>query len=444
MPSKYDVVGSRTGVSSDGVDDLGMSRRHRTTRRSAPVWAVVLLSLALALSAMPTATAQDGSSAPRDQLQWTERRASEIDRLAEDVEADLARAEQRLAKLAVELERVSVRLNEAVEAERTAERRAQDAETRLRRVQADIEAAQAEQRRVDAQLQELARESYVHGRSSVAPVATALDALNDGDLADRLHYLERTVGAKAATVEASEALTLRLARLQERARAERDTAADEAAKAEDAAEQVAATHARVSQLADEASAEQARLEQRLADLAAQREQLATDADRLHDTIEAEKAAARRTAEQTTGRVATSSSGSSGSGVVTVGGITIAASIAPNVEALLNAARADGIELRGAGFRSPEVTAQLRRANGCPDVYESPASACRIPTARPGSSEHEKGLAIDFTWRGETICYPRSSGRCHGNAAFDWLRANASRYGLTSLPSEAWHWSTTGG
>ena len=431
MPSKFNVVGSRTGASSDGIDDLSMSRKHPTTHRSALVWAVVLLALALATT--PTATAQDSSSASRDRLEQTERRASEIDRLAEDVEADLARAEQRLAELAAELERVSVRLNEAVEAERAAEREAQDAETSLEGVQTDIEAAQAEQRRVDAQLQELARESYVHGRASVAPVATALDALNDGNLADRLHYLRRTVGVQAAAVEASEALTIRLDRLRERARAERDAAADAAARAEDAAEQAAATHARVSQLADEASAEQARLEQRLPDLASQSEQLAADADQLRDTIEAEEAAARRAAQHPTG-----------SGVVTVDGISVAASIAPNVEALLAAARADGIGLSGSGYRSPEVTVRLRRANGCPDVYESPASTCRIPTARPGSSEHEKGLAIDFTWRGQTICYPRSASRCSGNGAFDWLRANASSYGLVNLPSEAWHWSTTGG
>lgn len=100
-------------------------------------------------------------------------------------------------------------------------------------------------------------------------------------------------------------------------------------------------------------------------------------------------------------------------------------------------------LGGSGYRSPEGTARLRIANGCPDVYDSPASSCRIPTARPGSSEHEKGLAVDFTWQGQTICYPRSSTRCTGNAAFDWLQANAARFGFHNLPSEAWHWSTTG-
>jgi zinc D-Ala-D-Ala carboxypeptidase len=133
----------------------------------------------------------------------------------------------------------------------------------------------------------------------------------------------------------------------------------------------------------------------------------------------------------------------GSGLVTVGGITVASSLGPSLQALLDAARADGIVLGGHGWRSMEAQASLRIANGCRDVYTAPASSCRVPTAIPGSSEHEKGLAIDFTWQGRTICYPNPGSRCSGNAAFDWLKANAGRYGLRNLPSEAWHWSTTG-
>jgi zinc D-Ala-D-Ala carboxypeptidase len=129
--------------------------------------------------------------------------------------------------------------------------------------------------------------------------------------------------------------------------------------------------------------------------------------------------------------------------VTVGGITVASSLGPSLQALLDAARADGIVLGGHGWRSIEAQASLRIANGCRDVYTAPASSCRVPTAIPGSSEHEKGLAVDFTWQGRTICYPNPGSRCTGNAAFNWLKANAGKYGLRNLPSEAWHWSTTG-
>ena len=50
--------------------------------------------------------------------------------------------------------------------------------------------------------------------------------------------------------------------------------------------------------------------------------------------------------------------------------------------------------------------------------------------------HEKGLAIDFTSNGALIT-------SQDDPAFKWLSANASRYGLYNLPSEPWHWSTTG-
>ena len=49
--------------------------------------------------------------------------------------------------------------------------------------------------------------------------------------------------------------------------------------------------------------------------------------------------------------------------------------------------------------------------------------------------HEQGLSIDFTQGGRTLT--RSS------SGYQWLRANAGRFGLRNLPSEPWHWSTNG-
>jgi D-alanyl-D-alanine carboxypeptidase len=136
--------------------------------------------------------------------------------------------------------------------------------------------------------------------------------------------------------------------------------------------------------------------------------------------------------------------SRGDGLATVEGITVAASLAPRLAALLADARADGIELSGWGWRSTERQKALRRINGCPDIHTSPASSCRVPTARPGQSQHETGLAVDFTYKGQTLCFPSGPAGCRGtNAGFDWLDANAHRYGLKVLSSEAWHWSTTG-
>jgi D-alanyl-D-alanine carboxypeptidase len=50
--------------------------------------------------------------------------------------------------------------------------------------------------------------------------------------------------------------------------------------------------------------------------------------------------------------------------------------------------------------------------------------------------HERGLAIDFTFDGQII-------RSRGSAGFQWMAANAPRFGFTNLPSEPWHWSSNG-
>lgn len=106
------------------------------------------------------------------------------------------------------------------------------------------------------------------------------------------------------------------------------------------------------------------------------------------------------------------------------------SIADRTRQMLEAASSDGVELRGNCWRSSEVQMQLRQQN-CPDPINSPASACSPPTARVGSSNHERGLAIDF------------SNCSRGSACFNWLSANAARYGFSNLPSESWHWSVDG-
>ncbi|MEO5679666.1 MAG: M15 family metallopeptidase [Acidimicrobiales bacterium] len=123
-------------------------------------------------------------------------------------------------------------------------------------------------------------------------------------------------------------------------------------------------------------------------------------------------------------------------IVSVRGIQVAKSIAGQVAGLLAAADGAGINLSGGGYRSPQAQIAVRRANGCPDIYRSPASACRPPTARPGQSMHERGLAIDFQCNGSLI-------RSRSGPCWSWMSANAGRFGLRNLPSEPWHWSTTG-
>ena len=126
-------------------------------------------------------------------------------------------------------------------------------------------------------------------------------------------------------------------------------------------------------------------------------------------------------------------------LTTVHGITVATSIADNLDHMLNAAEADGYHFGGTGYRSPEGQVAARRRNcgsSSYDIYDKPSSSCHPPTAKPGQSMHEQGLAVDFTYNGSVI-------NSHSNAGYQWLRGHASRYGFYNLPSEAWHWSVNG-
>lgn len=119
-----------------------------------------------------------------------------------------------------------------------------------------------------------------------------------------------------------------------------------------------------------------------------------------------------------------------------GAITVSVTIGDQVARLLAAAGAAGRSLCGTGFRSVDGQVALRRQNcGRPPttytVYDKPPSQCSPHTARPGTSMHEKGLAVDFTTCGKA------------SACFSWLSGNAGRYGLRNYPPEPWHWSTTG-
>ena len=123
-----------------------------------------------------------------------------------------------------------------------------------------------------------------------------------------------------------------------------------------------------------------------------------------------------------------------------GSITVAGSIAGNVQGLLNAAASAGVSLcASSGYRSPDAQIALRRQNcGTSNyaIYYAPPSACNPPTAIPGSSMHERGLAVDFSCNG-------GGAIRRGNECWNFLAAHADEYGLHNLPGEDWHWSTNG-
>lgn len=126
-------------------------------------------------------------------------------------------------------------------------------------------------------------------------------------------------------------------------------------------------------------------------------------------------------------------------IVDVGGIEVSSAIAGEVRSLLDSATTAGFTLSGGGFRDPQRQIDLRRVNcGTSDyaIYEMPADQCSPPTAQPGRSQHELGLAIDFTSSGRLITST-------ADPAFLWLVDNTESFGFHNLAGEPWHWSTTG-
>lgn len=111
------------------------------------------------------------------------------------------------------------------------------------------------------------------------------------------------------------------------------------------------------------------------------------------------------------------------------GITVVALFSSQTDAMITAAAKDGVTLSGGGFRSYERQVQLRISNHCGNTYTAPSGSCSPPTARPGTSMHEVGLAIDFNL---------TNGRF--GRVFTWLVNNAAKFGFCNLPTEPWHWS----
>ena len=94
------------------------------------------------------------------------------------------------------------------------------------------------------------------------------------------------------------------------------------------------------------------------------------------------------------------------------------------------------KLGGWGWRSNQKQIELRKRHcgqSHQDIYEKPADQCLPPTARPGLSSHQDGLAIDF------YCKDKAVTKTNCGNAFIWLDCNAAKYGLLNLESEPWHW-----
>lgn len=135
------------------------------------------------------------------------------------------------------------------------------------------------------------------------------------------------------------------------------------------------------------------------------------------------------------------------GYTLINGITVCRKVAQNLEKMVADAKNAGIALTGFSFRSPEKQISLRKKNCGPtefDIYKKPSGKCTPPTAVPGASRHENGLAIDFGVNRKTICYSKNPNPAScTDPAYIWLKNNAKKYGFYNTTKEPWHWSIDG-
>lgn len=317
-----------------------------------------------------------------------------------------------------------------------ANRAAAEAEAAFAEATAAVQAKTAEIAVLRDEIREFAVQVFVHPPADDA--MAALDAADPGEAAQKRALLEVQNTNDADLLD-------RLSAAEEDLEVERQLAEEASARAEAKRAEAADTLGKLTAARDQqqayANQVEARLDRALGEAASLAE---LDAKLSEQIIAEQQELARRAAAASGGR-----SGGGGSRVTfngslssvacpTGGSITVASSIAGQLQSLLNAAASDGVPLCGGGYRSSEGQIAARRANcGTSDyaIYEMPPSQCSPPTARPGTSMHEQGLAVDFTYNGGIVS--------RGSAGDSWLRSNASSFGFQNLPSEAWHYSTNG-
>jgi peptidoglycan hydrolase CwlO-like protein len=371
-------------------------------------------------------------------------------------ERDQVRAER--AKVASNLDTLKASQSQLTSALRDLEQNLQVEEGRLADAQQAVQAAEAQvaaaQRAIDSTTRRLARlkdsmaevavEAYVRPRgstmSAVLEADTASDAAErqalqalrtnrDADLSDRIETAKAQLQSQRRTAEQA----------QERAERKRAEVSDRVEKVRVAREQ---QRKLVSGVGQRIQGQLARASQLQAQDKALSNQLYREQLQLAARLAAQRAASvsassgYRSGGAESGPLGPTTRGPSANvSLCTVGGITINCQIAGSVRSMLEAARADGLVLSGGGYRDPSAQIALRREHcGSSDyaIYQMPASSCHPPTAPPGQSMHELGLAIDF-----------NNCDSHGTACYRWLSAHAGSYGLRNLPSEPWHWSVNG-
>jgi len=378
-------------------------------------------------------SAERSGNNPAAERQAVRAKKAQLATTVDALKADDAQVSAALDALQANVNGQAARVEEA-------NRALAQAEAAYAEAQAAVEAKTAEIAGLREEIRAFAVEAFVHPPADDA--MAALDAADPGEAATKQALLKVQSSSDADLLD-------RLSAAEEDLEVERQAAEAAAKQAEEKKAEASGRLAELQAARDQQAAYAAQVEARLDRALGEAAALAELDSQLSKQIAAQQAElARKSAAASGGR---SSGGGGGSSRVTFNGslssvscptggsITVASSIAGKLQSLLNAASADGIQLCGGGYRSSAGQIATRRSNcGSSNyaIYEMPASSCRPPTARPGSSMHEQGLAIDFTHNGSTIR--------RGTAANSWLMSNAPSFGFRNLPSEAWHYSTTGG
>jgi len=402
--------------------------------------AALVVAAASATPASATVVATSRKRPPSKE----EQRIRQLEQQRSQIRATKAKAAAKIDALKATDKQIQAALSDLSDHVASTTARLEDAQRATAAAETELAAAHDAEAKAEAELGELrdrmrkqAVDVFVRGSRddswSIYSAASATDATNRKTLLEFRSELNLDSVENYRTVQQS------LAAARERA----------AAASDRAKRQRNAVANRLSDLKS-AQAEQQRfagqVDDRIDASLAEADSLASIDKSLSDQIIVRQGAlAQRVAAINSSRSGPRSGGtarvfstSGGSGIVTVQGIRVASSIASQLDALLNAARAAGIELSGGGYRDPAGQIAVRRSNcGSSNyaIYQAPASSCRPPTARPGSSMHEQGLAIDFTSGGRTLS--------RGSAGFAWLKAHGGSYGFRNLPSEPWHWSVNG-
>lgn len=394
----------------------------------------------------------------------------------DDLEEQRARVRAERARVAAQIDTSKASLAEVDEALQIIEEDLRAQESALAQIEGEI--AQAEQDIADAEAAIVALEAEIavlrdeiRRRAVTAyvnppgdDVLTVLETNDFTSAANHKFYIELRSQGDADVADRLKGATVDIAHEREKAAEAREIAEAKRVEQAERTESVRAARQNQARLADNMQTTiDAQISRSLELAATDRElsaRIAEEQAALAARLAAEKAARDEAARKAAQRAAQSRgsgggggggggsaapvaatgesySGGSGVRVCSIPGFSsgVNCQIESKVIAMINAAAADGVTLRGSGYRDSANQIRLRKAH-CGSshyaIYQMSASSCRPPTAKPGTSQHEIGLAIDFS-----NCSSRST------ACYRWLAANAARFGFYNLPSEPWHWSTTG-